>query len=194
VVKILHGTTLLLRGPHARDVAERLALGHTAEIIHMFGGDPAAIGPMTLQDSQNFIDRLASHDHAWVIEHEGRFLGEIRLDALDMHDRRARLAIGLYDERRLGKGLGQEAVRLVLRYAFAELGLHRVGLRVVAYNLRAIRCYTACGFTEEGREREAALVAGQRYDDIMMGILAREFRAADQLAPGKDLPPVPGRL
>jgi RimJ/RimL family protein N-acetyltransferase len=63
----------------------------------------------------------------------------------------------------------------VLEYAFGELGLHRIGLRVVAYNVRAIRCYSACGFIEEGREREAAHVAGEWHDDVIMGLLSREF-------------------
>ena len=32
------------------------------------------------------------------------------------------------------------------------------------------------GFKEEGRERESAFVQGQRYDDLIMGVLAREFQ------------------
>jgi RimJ/RimL family protein N-acetyltransferase len=76
----------------------------------------------------------------------------------------------------LGKGLGTEATRLVLRHAFNDLGLHRVGLRVLAYNHRAIRSYEKCGFVIEGREREAALVDGAWHDDVLMGALA-PFRA-----------------
>jgi RimJ/RimL family protein N-acetyltransferase len=178
MVKILHGEAVVLRAPCASDVAERLALGHAAEVVHMFGGDPTAIEPMTLQEAQRDIDRLAAHDSSWVIEHEGRFLGSIGLDAIDMHDRRARLGVGLYDDAKLGRALGREAIRLVLHYAFSELNLHRVSLRVVAYNQRAIRCYTACGFVEEGREREAACIGGEWHDDIMMGVLAHEFNNA----------------
>ncbi len=63
-----------------------------------------------------------------------------------------------------------------MRHAFGTLGLHWLGLRVVAYNTRAICCYQACGFVVEGREREAALVGGERHDDVMMGVLAREAR------------------
>ena len=143
----------------------------------MFGADPAAIPPLTLAASKAWVDRLAAHPHAWIVEHDGTLLGEIRLDDLDRRDRRARLAIGLFDERRLGQGLGREAVRLLLGYAFVALGLHRVSLRVVAYNERAIRCYRACGFREEGRERESAFVAGQWHDDVIMGVLASEFSA-----------------
>jgi RimJ/RimL family protein N-acetyltransferase len=67
-------------------------------------------------------------------------------------------------------------VRLVLAYAFKELALHRVSARVLADNARAIRCYEKCGFTIEGRERQAALVAGEWHDDLIMGILEPDWR------------------
>jgi RimJ/RimL family protein N-acetyltransferase len=143
----------------------------------MFGGDPNAFATLTKEEAKRFVDSLAAHPHAWVVEHEGRFLGEIRLDNVDEHDRRAGLAVGLYDPAKLGMGLGREAIGLVLKHAFGELGLHRISLRVVDDNTRAIRCYRACGFVEEGREREAAYVAGEWHDDVIMGLLSREFRA-----------------
>lgn len=116
------------------------------------------------------------HPLCWAVDVDGRLLGEVRLDSLDRHDRRARLAIGLYDAEQLGKGLGREAIRLVLSHAFEALGLNRVDLRVIAYNERAIRCYRACGFFEEGRERESARVGSTWHDDIIMGLLTREYR------------------
>jgi hypothetical protein len=63
----------------------------------------------------------------------------------------------------------------VQRYALNQLRLRRLSLCVVAYNLRAIRAYEKCGFRIEGREREAALVDGQWHDDVMMGMLDREY-------------------
>ena len=65
------------------------------------------------------------------------------------------------------KGIGREAIQLVLHHAFEVL--HRVGLRVISYNERAIRAYKACGFVEEGREREAAFVSGAWHDDVIIG-------------------------
>jgi len=144
----------------------------------MFGADPSDVRPMTRSEAESFFGRLAAHPLAWVIEHQGRFVGEIRLDDLDLHDKRARLAVGLYDPAKLGQGLGREAIRLVLDHAFHNLNLHRVGLRVIGYNERAIRSYRACGFVEEGREREAAYVSGTWHDDILMGILAKEYQQA----------------
>ncbi len=159
---------------------ERLALGNDAGIMRMFGADMTEWPPMTEAGARRWVEEITAHPYAWAVEHGGRLLGQVRLDALDHQDARARLAIGLYDPNKLGKGLGREAIRLALAHAFGALGLHRVSLRVVAYNTRAIRCYSACGFVVEGREREAALVGGERHDDIMMGVLAHEFRPHDE--------------
>ncbi|KQQ13634.1 hypothetical protein ASF53_11720 [Methylobacterium sp. Leaf123] len=45
----------------------------------------------------------------------------------------------------------------------------------LASNAHAVACYRKCGFIEEGREREAAFVGGAWQDDLIMGILDREF-------------------
>lgn len=86
------------------------------------------------------------------------------------------MAIAIYDSQKLGKGFGSEAIRLLLHHAFTELDLHRIGIRVLAYNERAIRAYEKRGFIVEGRERETAFVDGVWQDDLMMGILSRELQ------------------
>ena len=141
---LLTGSSVVLRPPQPTDGADRLALGNDPDIMRMFGADPAALPPLTQAAVAAWLDGIATCSHAWVVEHDGRLLGGARLHTLDWQDARAQFAVGLYDPARLGIGLGRETVRLVLQHAFGELRLHRVGLRVVAYNVRAIRCYQAC--------------------------------------------------
>ena len=75
-------------------------------------------------------------------------------------------------------GLGTEAVRLMVDYGFAEMGLHRVELGVFSYNDRAIKSYTRVGFREEGRRRENNFHAGHWHDEVVMAILEDDWRAA----------------
>ncbi|TPN90498.1 GNAT family protein [Mesorhizobium sp. B1-1-5] len=169
----LRGARLILRRPIPQDVETRLALGRHREIVEAYGGifDPSTI--FTRADAEAAIRFIEQQDYAWVID-AGCFVGHVRLHSIDWHDKRAALAIGIDDQAYLGKGYGTEAIRLVLGYAFG-LGLHRISLRVLSCNSRAIACYRKCGFVEEGREREAALVSGAWQDDIIMGLLDREF-------------------
>jgi RimJ/RimL family protein N-acetyltransferase len=85
------------------------------------------------------------------------------------------VGIGIGEREYWGKGYGTDAMRLVLRYGFQELNLHRVTLGVFSYNPRAIRSYEKAGFTVEGRERSILQRDGSRADIIIMGILRQEW-------------------
>ncbi len=74
-----------------------------------------------------------------------------------------------------GQGLGTEAVRLLLDFAFTVLGVHNVWLDTPAYNVGALRAYEKAGFREIGRRRGARVLAGRRYDIVLMDCVVDEF-------------------
>jgi RimJ/RimL family protein N-acetyltransferase len=73
-------------------------------------------------------------------------------------------------------GYGAEAIAIILRYGFEELGLHRVGLSVFEFNEIAISAYEKLGFREEGRLRQALKRGEVFYDAILMSVLESEWR------------------
>lgn len=97
--------------------------------------------------------------------------------SVDQGNRSARYAIGIFDPVYWNRGLGTEATRLVLWFAFEELKLHRVDLRVLAFNKRAIACYEKCGFVREGLMRESVLIGGEWQSDVLMSVLEHEYRS-----------------
>jgi RimJ/RimL family protein N-acetyltransferase len=171
----LQGHRVLLRAPVADDAIARLKIGRHAEIVRMYGGSVENLRPMTLDDAKLWVQQLVDQDYAWVIQTD-KLIGHVRLHQVNLSDRRASFAIGIDEPACLGKGLGPEAITLVQNFAFSELNLHRLSLRVLACNTRAIRAYEKCGFKIEGKEREAALIDGTWHDDVMMGVLSHEFR------------------
>ncbi|HEY0734253.1 MAG TPA: GNAT family protein [Herpetosiphonaceae bacterium] len=105
---------------------------------------------------------------------DDRCIGSVALKDIDRRSQHAWLAIVL-DGARLGKGLGRDTLNTLLRWAFVIDNFHRISLETWATNERAIRCYRAVGFIEEGRMREAKWVAGQLVDIVQMGVLRREW-------------------
>jgi RimJ/RimL family protein N-acetyltransferase len=117
-------------------------------------------------------DRL---DFAIVERSTGEYAGEVVLNDLD----RGNHAVGFRISLRTGfqdRGLGSEATRLVVDYAFHTLGLHRIGLEVYAFNPRARHVYERAGFVYEGTRRDALLWDGEWFDAIEMAILATDPR------------------
>ncbi len=106
---------------------------------------------------------------------EDKLIGFVAFDSVNWTSREAFVAIGIGERDYWGKGCGTDAMRLMLRYGFTELNLHRVSLAVFEYNPRALRSYEKCGFRHEGREREFLLRDGKRWDMLHMGILREEW-------------------
>ncbi len=175
---VLESGLLRLRPPQDGDVAARLLLGNRRDIQKMFGADPADFRELTPEGAEAWVSTLKAERYGWVIEYDGQLVGSIRLHSVNPMDRRAALAVGILSPETLGKGVGTEAMRLLAGHAFGEMGLNRISVRVLDFNERAIAAYKKVGFQIEGREREAAFISGQWHDDLMMGLLAREFEVA----------------
>ena len=94
----------------------------------------------------------------------------------------AEFGITIGDPGERGQGYGTEATRLLLDYAFTVLGVHNVWLDTPAYNVGALRAYEKAGFHEIGRRRGARVLAGRRYDVVLMDCVAEEFVPAAKRA------------
>jgi RimJ/RimL family protein N-acetyltransferase len=101
----------------------------------------------------------------------GELLGTVQLT--DFHEvyRQAQMLIRIGDPRHQDRGIGTEALKLLLNFAWRNRNLHRVWAHVFARNQRAVVCYRKVGFVEEGRLRDGVYINGKWDDLIVMGIL-----------------------
>jgi RimJ/RimL family protein N-acetyltransferase len=102
---------------------------------------------------------------------DGALAGHVALFGAETQNRCATFGIFL-DPARQGLGLGSDATRLMVRYGFETLGLHRIELTVHALNARAIAAYEKAGFVREGLLRGKLYYAGAFRDQVIMGVLA----------------------
>ena len=74
-----------------------------------------------------------------------------------------------------GRGLGREALELLVTHLLDELGHHRITIDPVAANGPAIRCYEAVGFRRVGILREYQKLAdGRWHDGLLLELLASD--------------------
>ncbi len=104
---------------------------------------------------------------------DGEAVGTSALMNVDYAHGRARFGI-LLGERR-GQGLGTEATRLTLDWAFHVMGLRNVMLEVFPWNEAAIRAYERAGFRHVGRRRDALASGGRRFDEVIMDAIPEDF-------------------
>jgi RimJ/RimL family protein N-acetyltransferase len=179
---MLQGEKVILRALEREDLPRLWAFHNDVEFETVGGGDPWE--PESLARLQAHFDaqsREGQYDGmSFAIEADGKFIGSCGLFHVDQTARTCELGIGIGDKDYWGRGYGRDAVRVLVDYAFRLRNLHKVWLRVVGVNERAIRSYRACGFVEEARLRQQHWGDGQYVDEVYMGILRGEWEQARQ--------------
>ncbi len=160
-----------------------------AELFARWGGDSEfmrlldmdIVTPRSVQktkeEMQKWMEDERPNDFSFMIRTlaDDRLIGTIGLDGVRWSHGDTFVGIGIGDREYWDKGYGTDAMRVILRYAFTELNLHRVSLDVFEYNPRAVRSYEKVGFVVEGQVRGALHRDGRRWDEIFMGILREEW-------------------
>lgn len=136
----------------------------------------APFWPVSKLNHESWIECIMTKRSDLVIfvieEIEGdRAVGTCQLVNINWIHRSAELQIRIADAAHQSKGYDTEALRLLCKFGFTDLKMHRIYLHVFAVNRLAIRAYEKCGFGQEGVLREAAMIEGKWGDVIVMGHL-----------------------
>jgi RimJ/RimL family protein N-acetyltransferase len=138
-------------------------------------------GPLSAEEIQRFFyGRIMGSDFLAMAIHlreSDRLIGTCAFSQLEADNGSTLFHITIGERDAWGHGYGSEATELMVAHAFTRLALHRVALTVFEFNVRAIRAYEKCGFTVEGRARDAIARDGRFWDEIHMSILAPEWEA-----------------
>jgi RimJ/RimL family protein N-acetyltransferase len=178
---LFHGNLVRLAALDSSHSEAFARWSHNSEYSRLLDTAPAR--PWGIQQNQDFWEKELEKDqpdlflfaiHTLAAD---RLIGFVELDGIQWLHGDCYVGIGLGEPDVWGQGYGTDAMRVILRYAFAELNLQRVTLNVFEYNPRAIRSYEKAGFKHEGRLRQFLHRNGQRWDLIYMGILRAEWEA-----------------
>lgn len=139
--------------------------------------------PISTMAEERWLDALQERSTERIFGIEAKLddrwvhIGNVGLHGIDLHHRRAEIGIVIGEKDRWGKGYGREAMALMMRFGFHELGLHRIELEVFETNPRAMKTYQALGFVQEGVRRESVFMGGRFLDCVRLGMLRPEFDA-----------------
>jgi RimJ/RimL family protein N-acetyltransferase len=146
------------------------------ELLRLSGGEPTEL---TLAE---FCEQLRG-DHQDLFDHRRMFfiltrahelIGRIGCFAIDWTRRDGELGIVIGEPTFWGKSFGRAAVTLLLRHFFETTLLERIYLFTYPENMRAQRCFAACGFRSRGTARRFSIERGE-HDGVEMEITRQEF-------------------
>jgi RimJ/RimL family protein N-acetyltransferase len=167
---------LVLRRPLADDAADALAMLRDPEVAR-WNPAPDVVDAQTARAwcarGADWSDGTHATWHA-VDRSTGRLVANCSVFAIDRDHAVAKIGYRVVPWQRR-RGMASEAVGIVTRWAFAELGLARLQLEHAVANAGSCRVATNTGFALEGILRSASRDGrGERHDDHVHGRLATD--------------------
>jgi RimJ/RimL family protein N-acetyltransferase len=138
------------------------------------------------KQEEAFFDRLETErDKAihWAIHDEaGRHIGMIGFHEVHWRDRFATGGLVLGERDAWGRGYATDAVRTRTRFAFEQMGLHRIEGHT--FNPAMRRVYEKCGYRHEGTAHQKIWRDGRWHDAELFAILDDDYFAAQRSSHG----------
>ena len=135
--------------------------------------------PLSIEQQQQWFEKNINDNKnfRFVIDTpEDGAVGIATLTGIDWKNRRATHGIKLANKERRTKGIGTDAVMAIMRYAFDELGLHRLDGSWFDSNTASKALYTKCGWKAEGVRRDYIYKRGEWRDLTVVGVLESDYR------------------
>jgi ribosomal-protein-alanine N-acetyltransferase len=173
--KILKGKKVFLRPPKAEDFAEYIEMSKASEKFHRGLIKMAR----DLESFAEFLERSAKEENECFLicrKQDGEIVGMINL---------SQIFRGVFQNAYLGYGLGEkftrqgfmtEAVKLILRYAFKTLKLHRIEANVQPQNAASIAVLQRVNFTKEGFSQKYLKIGGRWRDHERWAIIVEDWK------------------
>ncbi len=187
---MIEGKAVRLRALRAEDAEHHLRWRNDPEVVRLAAAGDPRFGPTTAEALADRFTRILRLDprEAGVLTVEekpgGRPIGMVDYRGVDPYEGVAEVGIFIGERDFWSHGYGTEALGLLVDHLFGMFPLHRLELDTWSGNTRAARAFARLGFQEEGRRRDAVLLAGARYDRLLFGLLRREWEARRRSAPG----------
>jgi len=150
VNKFIDGKSIYLRPIHKND-AEKMASWMNDQEVREY---LTIYLPVTSDMEDAWIDSLKERQGkdvvlAVVLKETDEHVGNIGLHSIGSKNRTATLGIVIGAKKYWGKGIGTEAIELILDYAFNTLNLRKVNSIVVEGNTGSLRIHEKNGFNTE---------------------------------------------
>jgi RimJ/RimL family protein N-acetyltransferase len=172
---------LLLRPFADGDLEALLAMQGRPDVVRYLDWEPMSrdtvqslldrIKPFTAIDDRSDGLRLAA-----LLQGSGELIGDVSLWCEAGNRQQAEIGFVLHPDFQ-GHGYASEAMSLLVRLGFEELGLHRIIGRCDARNISSSQLMERLGMRREAHFRESELIKGEWCDELIYAILANEWRA-----------------
>ena len=141
--------------------------------------------PVSTQMEEVWISSLEENPNknvvlAITLKERGEHIGNVGLHSINWKNRVATLGIVIGNKKHWGNGIGTEAIKLILQYAFRTLNLRKINSVVVEGNKGSLIIHDRNGFKVEGAHKKEHFIDGEYRDLILLGVFRSDCKKAQK--------------
>ena len=164
----LKGDKVFLRAPDGEDLDFFVTIKNDliSQMLLM-----SAPKPLSKQQVSEWLTNAQKDERRFMFlileaDHPSKAIGYLQLANFQPIHGTVELGVCILPEMR-GQGIGREAIKLILKFAYQIYAIRKVGLKVLSQNSNAIALYRKLGFRKVGILREDFWICG-KYQDVMI--------------------------
>ena len=134
--------------------------------------------PSSVGEIQHYLDAVNSNAGSFMFAimkgnnlNTSEHIGNIKLGPIDWLHRFSSVGLLIGEKRLWGQGYGTEAIKIVVKFAFETLNLHKLTAGCYKENIASIRAFQKAGFTVEGELKSQYLLEGKYTSGILLGLV-----------------------
>jgi [ribosomal protein S5]-alanine N-acetyltransferase len=101
-----------------------------------------------------------------------KHIGNIKIGSINWVHRNADVGLLIGDRNAWGKGYGTDAIRLVTKYAFESLNLHKLIAGIYRGNEGSYKAFIKAGWSDIGIMKEHRFFEGKYVDEYLVEIIS----------------------
>jgi ribosomal-protein-serine acetyltransferase len=176
--KLFAGTEITLKPVDADDV-EMIFTAIDSNREHLREWLPFVDATLSQQDTGSFIQSVVKSncekkDFLYCIFYKEKFAGLVGLKEVDHGNKKTEIGYWLIEEMQ-GKGIMLQSCRALMDYAFEELKLNRIQLKVALENKKSDQIPILLKLQYEGIERQGEWIENKFHDLKVYSILKKEW-------------------
>lgn len=126
----------------------------------------------TIESTKSFI-RSVTNDNNYqfgiFIKETGKHIGNIKIGCINHYHKTADIGFLIGEKSFWGKGIASEAIKLVTRFGFETLGLHKLWGGAYAPNIGSVKAFLKNGYIQEGKKISHCICHGEYVDTFLFG-------------------------
>ena len=136
--------------------------------------------PQSLENIKNYVEKMDGNPDeiflAICFKENDQHIGNIKLGPINWIHRFADISLLVGEKSYWGKGIATEAIKILVKFGFDVLNLHKLKAGCYSNNIGSSKAFTKVGFVQEGLLTKQWIVNGQYQDEILLGLCCEDWK------------------